>query len=88
LNKKRIKPESQKDLNNSNKKLKNLSEQHINKLPLNNRNLIEDYSESEEEAKGKKNLFIINLNIYYKISKFYLLNIVLILLKLKKKFLM
>lgn len=55
LNKKRPYPESnnQKDNRNSNKKLKTINENGINRFAHNPKHLIEDYSDSEEEAKGK-----------------------------------
>jgi len=52
LNKKRNKIDNQKELNNSTKKLKVLNEQS-NYKAVPNKNLIDDYSDSEEENKGK-----------------------------------
>jgi len=55
LNKKRPYPENncQKDIRNSNKKLKSINDQPINRVAHNPKNLIADYSDSEEEIKGK-----------------------------------
>ncbi len=55
LNKKRPYPDSnaQKDMRNSNKKLKSLNDQPINRVANNPKHLIDDYYESEEEIKGK-----------------------------------